>query len=58
MIRLLIGLALIFAVGCSVSLETKYKCINGKVYVDNGGVWIEALMYKDNKCAPKEAERE
>lgn len=29
------------------------KCVDGVVYVKSGGAWIQAMLYKDNKCLPE-----
>ncbi len=54
--KLLIALLIsIWLVGCDgIHVETRYRCVDGKIYVLSGGIWISAELYKDNKCLPIE----
>lgn len=41
----------LFMIGCDGNdFRTEYKCVDGVIYVKSNGAWIQALIYKDNKC--------
>ncbi len=37
---------------CKDPMDTTFKCQDGILYVQSDGAWIQAIMYKDNKCLP------
>lgn len=43
----------LFLLGCDPFKE-KLKCQDGVIYIRADGAWVQALMYKDNKCLPLE----
>lgn len=47
-----ICVAILFLVtaGCDGTFITRLKCKEGVIYIRNGGIWIEARYYKENKC--------
>ncbi len=48
--KYLIGLFLLANSGCL--FDPDYRCVDGVVYENSGGIWIEHKWYKDNKCQP------
>jgi hypothetical protein len=53
--KYLIVCLVLCSVGCSdFSIGTKYKCVDGVVYIRHTGAWIQAKVYQDNKCLPTE----
>lgn len=46
---------LIFAIalcGCTIRVNAKYKCVDGVIYIEQDGAWIQSKLYEKNKCLP------
>lgn len=47
----LVFLALVSVTGCD-QMGPKYKCVDGDVYIEMNGAWVEAGYLSANKCLP------
>jgi len=59
--KFVLALFLLSMAGCTcedfMPHEPRLKCVGGVTYVMENGAWVEALLYKGNRCLPIKADK-
>jgi hypothetical protein len=48
--KFVICIFIICLFGCKDPFESEMTCRDGILYIKDSGVWVEARLYKNNKC--------